>query len=771
MKYSLSSVCDVVVRWCLYAALAATPIFFLPVSLYAVSLNKQALLTTLIFIAAIAWLIKTVNQGEILLVKTPLHGAVFALVVVTSISAFFSRARAIGFMGVNGSEVDTVLAIISFALFYFLLASSFTSESELRRAVFISFASGIAVFSLFVFQAMSASGYLGFITDAYKWLLPWDFAQSAGFNTVGTTNALGLYFGLLFTLLFSYVYFCRSWRPGMRAFMGVVAALFFIVTILIGYWLLFACLMAALLVIVGIDLRVHGVQASRRLAVPLGIAIISLFIVMAGRGVISFSFPRVAAPDEIAPSFSASWQVAKSTTYEGFTRFSFGSGPAMYQYQYGKYRDALLNQSPFWNINFAQGANAFMTHAVSWGFAGTALFILFLFFFLRDAARVFAANRISLWLASSLLAASVYIVLALGVYPHNFVFYSMLFACAGLIAAARGIDKKGLRVISFTSSPRATFAWSLIMIVLVIGCASFIYINGARYGGAFYFARGVTAANIPGGNERAVPLFAIALNADPRNDIYLQVMANSLLVRANTLMAAATSTVTDVQKTQFLNIINAAVSAAERSTEVNPDNAVNWIGLARVHETVAPFITGSWERAFTAYAEAEKREPNNPAIAVQEGVAREAHKENQAAQSAFEKSLSLKSDYAPAHFALMQLFDRIGKSDEAVAQADRLRALAPRDVTVLFQLGVVHYQADRLGKAREVFEAAVQQSPDYANALYFLGLVYEKQGDHPLALAKFERVLALNPDNKDVIAALNRIRSVKETVVPAKKKK
>lgn len=760
MKFSCALVCDRVVRWCLYAALFLTPLFFLPWTLYAVSLNKQTMLTALVGIAAIAWFTKAIHIGEIAYVKSPMNGWALALVAATAVSMFFSHARTISFMGINGGEVDTVMAIVTFAMLYFLIAGTFQNAEELKRG----------------FMALAAAGTLVVMHSTLQlfgvWIFPWNFAQNAGFNTVGTTNALGLFLGALFVLVFGVAYFDSSEKKGVRLWLVILAAALFLMTVYIGYAPLFIGLAAGMFLLVIADMRGVDKEASRRSLAPLAIAVISVFVLFTLGGVINFTLPRAAVSAEVTPSLSASWNIVKSAARESVRNAVIGSGPATYNYAYAKYRDPALNKSAFWNIRFTQGFNAFLTHLISWGALGTSIFIVFLAAFVREGMR-WCLSRRTAPMITVCAATSIYIVFALLVYPHNFTLYFLLFVLAGFLVGARAEDIKNRTVILLTPSSRETFAWSLGMMFVIAGIISYIYVNGERYVAAVQFEKGVAAANAAGSNDTALPLFLAAQSHDPRNDVYLQVLGVALLDRANALAATTTSRTAESQ-TQFRAMIGAAIDAAERSTEVNPDNAVNWIGLGRMYEAMIPLVGGVATSTFAAYEEARRREPHNPEIPVNSGRAHRAYadtlpKEQRDAEyalasTAFEQSVSLKSDYAPAHFMLAQLFDRRGKADEAIARAKIVRALAPNDVGLLFQLGLLHYEANRLGAAREMFEAAVQLSPQYANALYFVGLVHEKLGNHVLALDAFERVKKLNPDNAEIAAIIDTVRSKRSAI-------
>lgn len=765
MKFSCATVCDAVVRWSLLAALFLTPLFFLPWTLYAVSLNKQILLTTLVGIAAIAWLVKAISTGEIAYVKSPLNGLVLGLIGATVISMLFSHARTLSFMGINGAEVDTVMAIVVFAILYFLIAGTFQNIKELQRG----------------FTALAAAGTLVVVHAALQlggvWIFPGDFAQSAGFNTVGTTNALGLFLGALFVLVFGVLYDDPPENKGVRLWLMILAAALFVMSVYSGYAPLFIGIAAGMFILVIADMRLApSKEGSRRSLAPLAIAVVSVFILLTLGGVINFTVPRAAVPAEVTPSLSASWNIVKSAARESMKNAVIGSGPATYQYAYAKHRDQALNESAFWNIRFTQGFNALLTHLVSWGALGTIIFIMFLAAFVREIMRWCLLRRAAS-LITACAAVSIYVILALFVYPHNFSLYFLLFVLAGFLVGARAEDMKNRAVIILTPSSRKTFAWSLGMMLVIMGIISYIYVNGERYVAAVQFEKGVATANAAGSNDSVLPLFLAAQSHDPRNDIYLQVLSTALLGRANAF-AATTTLITAENQAQLKVAIGAAIEAAQRSTEVNPDNAVNWIGLGRVYEAVMPLIGGVATSTFAAYEEARLREPNNPEIPVNSGRAHIAYadilpKEQRDAEyalasTAFEQSIVLKSDYAPAHFMLAQLFDRRGYADKAIARAEIVRALAPNDVELLFQLGLLHYEANRLAAAREMFEAAVQLSPQYANALYFVGLVHEQLGNYALALDAFERVKKLNSDNAEITAIINKVQSKSSSIAPKK---
>ena len=87
--------------------------------------------------------------------------------------------------------------------------------------------------------------------------------------------------------------------------------------------------------------------------------------------------------------------------------------------------------------------------------------------------------------------------------------------------------------------------------------------------------------------------------------------------------------------------------------------------------------------------------------------------------------------------------------------------MAPNDVGVLFQLGLLYYQNKNYDTGRLAFEKIISLNQNYSNARYFLGLIYDRQGNKENAIAQFKKIEELNPDNAEIKKILNNLTAGK----------
>jgi TolB-like protein/Flp pilus assembly protein TadD len=159
-----------------------------------------------------------------------------------------------------------------------------------------------------------------------------------------------------------------------------------------------------------------------------------------------------------------------------------------------------------------------------------------------------------------------------------------------------------------------------------------------------------------------------------------------------------------------------AENAANRALSINPN-------LAEAHTSLA-FVT---YRYHLKWAEAEQH---------------------------FKKAISLNPSYATAHQWYGSLLAATGRLNEAVAETKMAHDLEPFSLTIYSDYIRTLYYAGQLDQAhREVLKLR-EMDPNFARALYELGLVLEEQGKFEEAITTFRTGLKSAPDDIFGLTAL-----------------
>ncbi len=130
----------------------------------------------------------------------------------------------------------------------------------------------------------------------------------------------------------------------------------------------------------------------------------------------------------------------------------------------------------------------------------------------------------------------------------------------------------------------------------------------------------------------------------------------------------------------------------------------------------------------------------------------------QAGLSAMQQTLQVKSEAAnappPAELQNLAALCAAGRSDVAIDRALELAKRFPRSFQLFNFLGVNYANGDRFAEAVESFNHALSIKPDYLEALWNLGNLYQRLGDEANCVALCERAVSLSPDNADALTNL-----------------
>ncbi|MDZ4225196.1 MAG: hypothetical protein U1D33_04740, partial [bacterium] len=388
--------------------------------------------------------------------------ALLALVVVWGASAFFS-VHQLGSLVGSWATPSSFFSILLFALMMLSIVMTFD-----RRDI---------VASLLVFLAsLSVLGIFELLQLAGIFILPFDFAQNAGFNPVGSVNNIGviLAFGLVIA---SGLMSTPEMSKALKKLLGLAVIIFALNLMVIDFWAIWIGLALAMIFMIsflsaglgrpspevdlapaapsdrdfvpegannlGTGTEYHGLQLAyfQKAWLPSVILLISLIFLFIPSPLSKF----IQTPPEVSPTFSATWGIALANlSAGGGSAFSgktlLGSGPNTFGYIFNLYKPNGINQTIFWSTIFNSGASAMTSWLGTVGILGVlALLFLIISFVWTGIAGTSIRNSsrgIMNVASQSIFVAVCFLFIMWFLYTTNFTTMAFTFWGMGLFLAA-----------------------------------------------------------------------------------------------------------------------------------------------------------------------------------------------------------------------------------------------------------------------------------------------------------------------------------------------
>jgi tetratricopeptide (TPR) repeat protein len=199
--------------------------------------------------------------------------------------------------------------------------------------------------------------------------------------------------------------------------------------------------------------------------------------------------------------------------------------------------------------------------------------------------------------------------------------------------------------------------------------------------------------------------------------------------------------------------LSQSIQAALQATKLGPNNYQNWVVLGSVYQTVVPLnIDGAYENAKDAYTHAIALDPTDPTLEYTLAQLEIAQKNPTGAIADLNQAISLKQDYTQAIFTLAQLEAQQGNASEALQVAESAAYFSPNDPTILYEVGLLESANGNNTAAIQALTQAISLNPSYANAHFFLGVIYALQSQYPQAIAQLQTVAAFSSANAQAVA-------------------
>lgn len=744
-KFSIVRICDRVSKYSLYTLIFLLPVFFLPLTSNVLDFNKQILLIILVSVSLFAQMLKILITKEFTININKVGTSIAVLFLVSAVATIFSISRYGSFWGWPQVISEGLVTFMGLLVFYFLVSSIFSKE-EIKTSVTILSVSSCLVLLIGILQVFGL------------YIIPADFARSQGFNTIGGLSSLGLFLLALLPLAIM-----SSARKRILTIILISTVVFSgLLLILINHtnlwWL--TLVGSALLMFMGIQKK--DSLNSKLLFIPMIFLAISLFFVII-RPSINL-LPKL--PIEIylnqKSSLGIDWQVLKHAPI-------LGTGPGTFSQDFSKYKSVNFNQGMFWNTTFNSATSKVLNVLATTGILGLLAYLYLISLVVYCGVKFFFIDKrtddpywntiLGVFVGIIVLTVSAFLAGGSGV-TIEFIFFFLIAAFIGLTSG-----EKKERKLEGVLNLSITFIFTL-FIIFAFGLLIFM---GQKYIAEAYYNSGLNDLQAGKGDQSLLKVEkAASLNSGA--DIYFRQLSQLYILK---LADVVNGDMAEDKKNETIKVlINNAINSAKIATDLNPKNVINWSSRGYIFQNLVGAVDGAEEWAIKSYDEAIALDPNNPYYPGQKGVAylqqatlaKGEEKTNLLTQAKeqLNKAIELKSDYAPAHFQLAMVAQAEGKTDEAIKGLEDTVKLAPNDVGLAFQLGVLYYQDKNYEWAKAEFERSLVIEPNYANSIFYLGLTYYAQDQTSKAIEAINKVLELNPGNETAIKVLANIKAGKD---------
>jgi len=369
---------------------------------------------------------------------------------------------------------------------------------------------------------------------------------------------------------------------------------------------------------------------------------------------------------------------------------------------------------------------------------------------------------------------------------------------AGLICALSYIHHPKMYKkikLSFKASAKYSLFFSFLF-VLSISATVFLftfilklYLSNLKYVQAGQFLIEAQKTQDQGDKEQSIQnlnqatqsmLEAIRLN-EIRPEYYLE-LAKIYLAQANTEALKGK----DANQNALQTFLRDSLANAAKGTNMAGKNVNLWESRGQIYQNVALFSRDAQDWIIKSYEKVAELEPANPIAYTEAGKAYLAKakfiEDDQAqkniyeellnkASDNFQKALEVKDNYLDAIYNLSQIYERKNMLNEAITEIRKAEQIMPDNLNLKYETGRLYFNRaltrglendegkNDLNQAKTRFMDVLEKNPNYANTLYSLALIYEKEGNITEAIKNLEKVKELNPDNAEVQKKIDNLKN------------
>jgi tetratricopeptide (TPR) repeat protein len=699
------------------------------------------------------------HDKEIKFNRTPLDFIVLGFIALIGLGSFFSIDKVSNLLGFYGRFWPSLLGTLSLGGLYFLITNNVGIKNEKgEKTMPVALYTLIRLFLLSSFFVI-ANGFLsifGIFAKLGDKIYP--IMRSLSFNTIeGSLESLGIFLSIIVVLLTSMLAF-KETIPYMRGKKCIPSYLLLFSALgllaLINIWSAWIILAISFIALIAFAFwkRVFKENVNR-LGLSIFILIFSLTFLFINpmKNVLSSESQLMNLPYEVLLKGTTSWGIG----LKGVTQNTvFGPGIANFGFNFSKFKPDGLLQTSFWSSRFDRSGNHLAEVLGTTGVLGFLGYLGFLGFSLLLAFKVInikmkksEVSDPSKFPSMPLFLTMITIVLSQLFYYQNAVLgFAFWLVLAGLVISWN--KKSNVKSFSFKDFPEIGLVLNVAFWLLIAGFAAFSFSLGKQYTAEANYVKFLTGKGDISTMEQSVKL-------SPKNPTYRMTLA-----KAYWSMFLSESSKENPDDNYRANLVAASIDQAKIAQSLSPERVAVHETMAVIYRDSVGVVEGSEDWAFQTFERALELEPKNPVFLTELGRIKDFNEEPEAAKEYYQKASDLNSLYLDPKIQLAIISEQAEDIEGAITTLESAVVTNPYMVEARFQLGRMYYNADRVEDAKIQFESALLLYPQHSNSLYSLGLVYEELGEKDIAIQIFERVLELNPGNKEIQSKINSLKYV-----------
>lgn len=623
-------------------------------------------------------------KNKVVFVRTPLDLPLLILVAVGVVSTVVSPAPFVSLLG-NQLKVSTSLVgLITFVLFYFLLTNNLKSLKNVAFLInlILGGAAALSVLSLLSFAGVN--------------LFPASWTHTPSFTPTGSNFSTTAVLSLLVPIVA--VQIIKSSNQALLIIYTLLLSLFGATIALTGQvstWIASVLGLVLAFLITNPTLDIKAVKLIN--ITGLITAVIITFLVVA----LSFippvgdtqnpiynaakNFPR-----EIQLSFPTSWKISVSA----FRDSPFwGSGPSTYLFDFTSYKPIEFNTTKFWNIRFDTAFNEYLQVLASLGGVGLLALVSLTAMFVSSATSVLKrmhANPLDLGLGIS----GIIFFVLLALHTSSLVVWVIGLSILASFMVVKMLDESGrfeshggvknllFRIVSPTQSSAETIrieALPSILLVVAVGLVGAVLFFGGKFVLADYHHRQALNAVAQSNGITALNELIAAERLNPQNDLYRTDLAQTNFALANAIAlangpteASPAGTLTDQDKQNIQILLQNSITEGRTAVALSPRSAINWEILALLYRQISGVAQNALIFSLDSYGRAIFQDPLNPILRLNVGGTYYAIKNYDLAIRFFTDAINLKPDYANGYYNLAVALRDKGDLNGALAAAQKV---------------------------------------------------------------------------------------------------